>query len=516
MADTLEDLTRVRTQEEEEQIQLSVFKDQGFPVSDWNVGGAARTIMKAVAAGNADQSSLVAGIAAGGFPELAAALKDANGAELHDWIYRIARQFYAIEPALATFTRQRVVITCSPGAGPQTVNPGFIVRVGGQSGVLGGVASAVGTGKPTNRYLYNGAPVVVPDADSIAIIVDAENPGARYNDAAGRITEIVTPLPGLSVSNPNTDFGGIDSLGHAKRSAGAAGTGFVLPSGAPIQKRQYTITVRASGSAGVDGLVDISYYQAGVKTTNTVTPIPASYTGIADLTIGFNDGAGAGWIAGDVHTFETPGTPIVSQGVDDESNASVLARCRGRWPSLGLNNVTEKYRQWVFTASIEGGFGIEKCEPRASSTVAGVTEILVATASGAPSGAVITALQTYLDARDGITDIANVSGALNKDVTLSGTVIVRNAQIAAVQSKADELWSTYVRQLPIGGDLSTSFPGVVRLTELVQALMDAGAIDVSDLQLNGAPLNLALAFNEDAVIPAGQEPSAALTWNGVP
>lgn len=499
VADSLAELTRVRTQEEEEQIQLSVFQAEGFPISDWSVGGAARTIMKAIAAGNADQSALVKSIAEGGFPSLAAAMKDANGAELKAWIYLIAREFYLLEPALATFTQMRCVIACSVGAGPQTVGAGFIVW----------------NPRSKNRYLYNGSPVTVGDGSSAEVIFDAENPGARFNDAAGSITEIVTSLPGLSVSNPNTLFGGLDSLDHAKRSAASAGTGFIVPSGTPIQKRQYSITVKASGTAGVDGLVDIAYLQNGVKTTNSVTPIPTSYTGIPDVTLTFDDGAGAGWILGDVHTFETPGTPILIQGVDDESNASVLSRCRGRWPSLGDNNVAEKYRQWIFTCSIDNGFGIEKCEPRPSVIVAGQTDIIVATASGAPSGGVISTLQDYVNARDGITDKADVSGAINKDVTLSGTVVVRNTEIAVVQSKADELWAAYVRQLAIGGDLSTSYPGVVRLAELQQALMDAGAIDVSGLQLNGAAMNLALAYNEDAIIPTGQEPSAALTWNGV-
>jgi hypothetical protein len=101
---------------------------------------------------------------------------------------------------------------------------------------------------------------------------------------------------------------------------------------------------------------------------------------------------------------------------------------------------------------------------------------------------------------------------VNKNVSLGGLVTVKNADIAAVKTAADASWSEYVEALPIGGDRKTGTPGVVRLQELTQALMDAGAIDVSGLLLNGAATNLSLLYNEVAVIPSGQEPSAALTW----
>jgi hypothetical protein len=490
VSETLAELTRVRTQEEEEQTLLSVCQDEEIPTTDFNVGSAIRIMLKAVSRALSSQSSLVASIVEGGFPSLAAAMKDANGAPLKAWIYLIARQFYGLEPALATYTRQRCVVLCSFGAGPQTVNPGFIAR----------------NPKTGNRYLYNGAPVVVPDGIDIntpgsnVVILDAEFPGAKFADAAGTIVDLVTPLPGLSISNAETDFGGLDEAGNALAGPGNNGTGFVTPSAAtkPIQRRQYTITVRESGAAGSSGIIDVEWMQAGVAFKNTVSPIPATYTGVGDnVELAFDDGPGTGWISGDVHTFQTPGTPILVQGQDDETNASVLRRCLGRWPDLGDIVGPDKVEKWIFKRSRDSGLGIEKVAIRPSSVVAGQIDVVVATASG------------------GIGVTTAVAGAENLELTLTGTVTVKNTELLTVQAKADELWAAYVRDLPIGGDVRTGYPGVARLSELEQQLMDAGAIDVTGLQLNGAPANRTLAYNENAIIPAGQEPSAALTWHGV-
>jgi hypothetical protein len=343
----------------------------------------------------------------------------------------------------------------------------------------------------------------------------AESPGSAYDDPANTITEVVTPLPGLSINNPPTDFGGLTGS-TATRNPVNQGSGTVTPIGTPVLLRRYTVTILASGSQPGSGAARIDYEEDGVSgTIGTITPIPLAY-GIGDgITLTFSNGLGVGFIKGDLHTFESVGSPILANGTDDETNEALAARCMGRWPSLGLNIVKEKYVEWIRRASLDSALGIEKITARPSGTVAGQTDLLVATATGAPSGPVVATLQLYVNARDGITDTALVTAASNLSIVPSGTVTIRAEDLEAGQAAADEAWRSYIADLPIGGDVSTGSPGVVRLAELSQALMDAGAVDVSGLMLNGAAVNKTMTTTQVAVISAGDEPSAALTWTTV-
>lgn len=500
MASTLDELLAPRTQATEEQLLLSSFQAQGFPVSDWSVGGVARTMAKGIASLFSDLSVLVKSVTSGGLVVLARDLKKADGTEERAWLDLLAQHFYALVRVEATFTVQHCKLHCALGSGPVNITSGFIAR-----------APVSG-----NRYVYQGTPtVVVPDNGDAFIDLTAESPGASYSDPADSIFEVVTALPGLTITNPNQSFGGLNAAGQATKSSTNAGTGSVTPSGAPVLTRQFIVTVLVSGTAGSSGQVLIEAIQGGVRSTLGTPTIPISFSAGDGITLTFANGAGAGFITGDVHTFQTPGSPIIQQGTDTETNTQLADRCIGRWPSLSPNAVADKYIQMIRQASLDGGYGIEKITIQASATIAGVAEILTATVSGTPATGTLTALQAYVDARSGVTEKANVSGAVNKSVTLSGQVTVRNADIATVKSAADTAWAAYVKGLPIGGDRKTGTPGVVRLQELTQAVMDAGAIDVSALQLNGAAVNLSLLYNEVAVIPAGQEPSSALTWNPV-
>lgn len=491
MTATLDDLLATKTAEQEEDSLLSVLKSQGFPVTDWEAGGGGQTIVKAIAATLADHGKLVAIFAAGGYVPLAKGLVDPS------WLDLLAESFYGITRARATYTKQLCAVHCDVATGPQTFN-------------TGSVAKAFPTG---NLYVYQGAPVSVGAGLTVNFELQAESPGSKYADPANSIYQLVTPLPGLSINNPPTAFGGLNGA-IAKRNPANQGSGTVTPSGSPVLLRRYTLRVTASGMAGVGGILYIDQVEAGVATTiGPIAPIPASYAGLGDgITLALANGAGVGFIKGDQHTFEGVGSPITSNGVDDESNESLASRCSGRWSSLGLNIVSDKYVEWIRQASLDGAYGIEKITPGPSATIAGQTELLVATATGAPSGGVISALQTYVNVRDGITDTATVTGATNEDVTVAGTVTVPAGTLAAVQLAADENWRTYVASVPIGGDLSTGSPGVVRLAALTKAVMDAGAIDYDGLMLNGAAVNLAMSFDKVAVIQAGDEPSAALDW----
>jgi hypothetical protein len=486
---TLADLLTAKTEDEIETQLISVLQTQGFPVSDYNVGGVARTIIKMVRAGIIDLANLVPLIASGGF------LDYASG----DWLTLLAGQLYGLTRTPAVYAKQRLKLTHEAGTGPTDIEPG----------------SSIALSTNQRRWLSNDT-VTVPADDFEYIEYIAESAGAAYNgDGAGQITSLVTPLPGLVVTNPEQSFGGVTTAGKAVKAG--SGSGVVTPSETvaevmPTPARTFSIKVTTSANGTGSGAIQLTVMEDGVATVTAITPIPASYAAGGGVTIGFANGAAntVSWLAGDIYSFTTPGSPLIQQGADEEGDVALRARCRGRWPALSLVPTADRYEAWIIQASIEGGYGITKIKATPSSTVAGTVNLYVAGAAGAPAGAVITALQTYIDLRDGIVDLAIVEAAVNKDVDAGGTVLVRVANAAAVKAAAKTNWEAYLSDLAIGG----SQPGgVVRLEELTEALMAAGAVDVSGLTLDAVAANLALAETEVAV--PGNDITSALTWTEV-
>ena len=483
---TLSDLLQAKTDDEIEAQLLAVLNAGGFPVTDYTAGSPSRTILKMIRAGLKDKSDLVPTIAAGGFLGLSSA----------EWLELLADQNYLIQKAAATPARQSCRLTCEPGTGPYTRAAGELVA------------------KAASGRLYrNVGAVTVPSGNFVDAIFEAEAPGSSYNsDGAGSINVLVTPLPGLSITNPEQKFGGVDTSGRAVRAG--SGTGTITPSAAstPSPSRSFRIKVTASANGTGSGTIQIDVTVENVTTTTLVTPIPASYAS-GDVTLTFANGPAntVSWLAGDVYTFTTPGSPLVIQGTDAETDESLRSRCRGRWPALSAIPTSDRYESWITQASLDGGYGISKIKTTPSDEIAGVVNVYVAGATGAPAGAVITALQAYVDARDGITDRAIIWAAANKLINVGGTVIVRVANAAAVKAAARSNWEAYLAALPIGGDTPD---GVVRLAELQQAIMDAGAVDVSGLTLNAAAANVSLLDTEVAV--KGNDLDTALTFLEVP
>jgi hypothetical protein len=485
---TLVELLAAKTQEEREAQLLALLNSVGFPVSDYYIGSVARTIQKMVAAGLVDMDALLPQIAAGGF--LGPFTSGGNTYPSRAWLELVAEQVFGITPAGATQTKQRCSLWCDLGAGPYTI--GSVEQLVARSR-FGRLYKNVTTGT-----------VVAGTNPATKLTLDflAESPGAIYNgDITGTIVELVTPLPGLNISNETQSFGGLDSSDRATRTGSS--TGIVTPSGTPAAAKRYKLTVTVAGQVGAAiGVLDVD----GVQTT--ISPLPASASAGNGVVLSFaNGGQNPSFIRGDTYTFESLGSPIVNAGTDAESDDSLRARCRGRWPSLSAIPVEDRYIAWVRQASIDNGYGVTKITAVPSAVIPGYTDIRVATDAGAvPNGAVL-ALQAYIDARDGIVDLALVNSADPISVSAGGTAQVRAGQGPAVKTAAKVNWEAYLASLPIGGDLPG---GVVRLAELQQAIMDAGAVDVSGLTLNAVAANLALAADEVAI--AGNSLDTALTW----
>ncbi len=180
----LSDLQQTRTREEVLNALLMSLQGRGFPVTDWVEGGVTRTLLEAVAAAIADEVSVLV-------PQVVRAglLAHAEGEDLD----ALAENVYGLTRRPAQFAEGRVTLTAEPGMGPYNITAGSF-WVGTELGL---------------RYvaLEN---VTVPAGGSATLRVRAESPGSAYNVAAGAINTVLTPLPGLSVTNPS---GWLDTAG---------------------------------------------------------------------------------------------------------------------------------------------------------------------------------------------------------------------------------------------------------------------------------------------------------------
>jgi uncharacterized phage protein gp47/JayE len=203
--------------------------DPPFPVTSWREGDVARTLTEIDAKALSELSLLVAAIAAGGFRTTA------KGA----WLKLLAREVYGIEFNAAQVTAGGVVLTDAGGAGPFTIAPGQLW-----------FASITGL----RFQSANVENVVLEQGGTLSIPVRAEGPGATYNVANGSITSMLTPLPGVTCSNPAGGSGtwitsqGTDEESDAALSARCAARWPELGSGAPAPS--YDLWARSEPTKG--------------------------------------------------------------------------------------------------------------------------------------------------------------------------------------------------------------------------------------------------------------------------
>lgn len=175
MALSLESLLKPLTKDEVKNTTISLLQSAHFPVTNWVVGGVARTLVEVFAVLFSDLSNRLVSVAKAGF------LDQAEG----EWLTFIAKSWYQIERKPPVFTRGWVRLTDN-GGGPFTIAAGDLVAVS----LSGQRFTNIGGGTLTlNGTLY--------------LVFQAENPGAKFNVAENTITELVTSLAGVTVTNIN-------------------------------------------------------------------------------------------------------------------------------------------------------------------------------------------------------------------------------------------------------------------------------------------------------------------------
>ncbi len=156
---------------------LSTLSGAGLPVTAWQEGGVARSLVKADATALADLYASVVLVAKGGF------LSESSGA----WLTLLAKSRFDLDRLPATFAAGQMVLAAAAGTGPYTIAPG-------------GLLITDGTVRWRSTNTLN---VSVPSGGTAAINVRAESPGTAYNVGVGATLSIVSPAyAGLTVTNP--------------------------------------------------------------------------------------------------------------------------------------------------------------------------------------------------------------------------------------------------------------------------------------------------------------------------
>lgn len=495
MSVTLADLLDAPTDAEIREQLLADLNAAGFPITDWESGAVLRTYIEMLVRGYSDLvGALLPKIAGGGF------LDEAAG----DWLTLLAKQLYDLDRTAATTTIQLATLTCDADNGPYTITAGQLIAETSKDQEVAGRRYRNITGGTLNTD------------DTLELEWESEGPNdstkdeTNYVDTADTMTKLVTPLNGVSVNNPPVDFTPVALVGTS--------TGTVTPSrtdsGTPPEHTSYQIKILTTGQAGV---ATFAYKRIGTDTSFVGSNVTAEFD-IPDVgvTVDFANGAhNPSFLFGDIYSFSSPGGPIIQQGRDLEADDVLRERCRARWPALGTVATESKYVLW----SKEADDQVTKVHARASTKYGGMVDVTIAGQVNPLSGAVVDTVQAYLDERADITDLPNVQAADAHDIQMSGSVVCRSGTSTAVQEAADAAWQTYIADLDLGG--------TVRLSELEQILMDAGAVDIQGVALTDAnapappsaspDVNIALETDEVATIGDNDDlPSAALTWYELP
>ena len=464
-----------------------------LPVTDWYPGSIDDTLVKMMATGLLDRESLIPFLAGANFLDYASTMVDADGNPIEGWMELLAWNGYGKNRIPATFTQQRLTLTCTSGPGPYTRAAGTMI------------AYAPATG---NRYI-NVASVTIPDGGSVVAVFQAESPGLGYNDQIGSIVALTTPLPGVSVTNLPASAGAPVS--------NITGSGSIAVTSTNITTNPRAITVRCvtTGRIG-DGsaLFTVTVNQGTTATTTgSIAPTDTYVTG-GDVTLSFTDGPSStnSFFSGDFWTVGVPGTSFLQVGADKESLAQLALRCRDVFPSQSPIATPGRYAAWAREANAAAvpPLGITKIWTQPSDLVAGEEDIYLAGPTSTATSDQIAAVQAYIDQRISDIETASVQSAAGIAVTPNGFVFCHRGTTVAVQKKADAAWSAYIAGLPIGGEQPG---GIVKLAALEDIIMNAGAFDTSELTLNGYAQNLQLSRIQCATL--GTMPSAGLGWNEV-
>ncbi len=410
----------------------------------------------------------------------------------------LALKRYGIVKDQATKTIQSIALWLVGTSSAKTHQPGDII------------AGASATG---NRYTLLDEVEVLPAntlANPVFTRAEAENAGVAYDDAEETVDTMVSAIAGLRCTNRRpSDFLPATNSGS---SSGTIDASFTTDNVAPTFTA-LRVRIIVSGELGT---ATFEYSTDGGATWTYAGAVSSLFVVPGGATLVFANGTAPSFIVGDVFTMLV-GEAILQRGADAETDESLRKRCRLRWMTLSKVPLAGTIDLWAHLASPE----VDRVLSDADPNVPGSVLVTISAVGGPASAAAVIAVQDYVSARlwgyknlpaaagfHSPEETVIVSSAAPLSIRVGGAVTVPRARVAEIQAAAETAWLAYLRSVPLGGD----FGAVVRINELVQAVMDAGAIDFQDPTLNDGTDNITLAHGEVAIPQAASTLTGSLVW----
>jgi uncharacterized phage protein gp47/JayE len=220
---SLAQLTHVVTEEEALEASLQILTDLKFNARSWQTGSMQLTLVRLVSKVWATGSQAVADIAAGGYNDLAE----------KEWLELFSISHYQNQKKAAHATQGTGVLTAASNApGPFTIGPEDLVAA-----------------DTVNGYTYRNKTGGLLNAGAkLALMWEAESPGAQGDIANGTLTIMRTPLAGVTLNNPMP----------------VGGTSWITRNGADAESKE-ALRIRNSskwatiGSAGTPALAYVHF-----------------------------------------------------------------------------------------------------------------------------------------------------------------------------------------------------------------------------------------------------------------
>jgi hypothetical protein len=487
---TLNDLLNPQTKTQVQQRLLATLQGNGFPVTDWAVGGVARTIVEMESDALTDYSAnLIPQIAGGGYLDYATGNEAGSPG---DWLALLTAQMYGLARNPATFAIGYVTLT-NASTNAYSIGPNGLWV----------------TGPMGNRYnSTNAGTLTIPASGTLIVTVQSESPNnslasppLNYIDGANTLTTLITPFPGVTVNNPAPDWSSVTAV--------ANGTGAITLSRtsggvAPTASTAVQILITAGGAVGVS---TFSYQVTSGGVAGALTPVGTTVSTFAVPGTGTTIAMTGVFALNDTFTWNQPGSWLTQQGTDEETNASLIARAKARWPSLSAVPTADVYSLWSKAASSQ----VTRTLVAPDAIVPGQVDVLIAGQAGQLPAGVIATVQSYLTQRAPLTDRPVVTSPINQAITIGFTTAsVNAANYAAAQTAATAAVANYVNSTGLS---VTGAQSKVYLSAIIEALMlPAGMINVSGVTINGTaadyvvPVNNVATFTQDLSALSGWVP----------
>lgn len=176
---SLAELLKIPSKDETIDVFVGLLRLAGFPVASWHSGAFKRHTVETEASMLVDVHTSVQKIAKAGYIKLAAEIDDA-------WVDLGAENVFSETRKPAVFTQGKIRLTDTQSTGPHTIALG---------------AHRVADVSKSIRFT-NVEAGVIPLGGSVDLTFQAETAGTKWNVGVGAIVEYLTPLPGVTVSNP--------------------------------------------------------------------------------------------------------------------------------------------------------------------------------------------------------------------------------------------------------------------------------------------------------------------------